>query len=394
MGITVLTVVLALVSGDERIDPLLRPFYFLLLFAFFRAIGRRQPELRVLPFRLIEAGFFVLAVGFLVGAVSRALALPEDLAARHFLHTVVERGAVFLLGLSLVSYGVILWVPHLLESQRVLLRRYDVTRGALRRSERARNRMEQRFVDVHRLHAMGELAGGLAHDLRNPLAIVKATAEGLRRSPRSASEAEEHVRVICRNVDRAERTIASLLELGNPRPGTPRDVEVDDVLAEVAALAGFEQRRHGVALDRSSAPGTTARADRRLLVQALLNLVLNAIQASPRDAEVRLRVRRMVRRSGDAVVAIAVEDRGSGLSAEARAGIFRPFFTTRAEGTGLGLLSCRRVLEDMGGVVNLYPRRRGGARAVVLLAAGVPSAGLDPAAAPSHEEPCSTHPLS
>ncbi|MCB9880110.1 MAG: ATP-binding protein, partial [Planctomycetes bacterium] len=102
--------------------------------------------------------------------------------------------------------------------------------------------------------------------------------------------------------------------------------------------------------------------DRTMLAQVLLNLSLNALQACPRGAGVTLAARR---RGGAALV--IVEDRGRGLPEDHRERLFSPFFTTRPDGTGLGLTGCRRIARQLGGDVRLYPRRRGGTRAVLSL---------------------------
>jgi signal transduction histidine kinase len=115
-----------------------------------------------------------------------------------------------------------------------------------------------------------------------------------------------------------------------------------------------------------------AMADRELLLQVLLNLVLNAAQASPEGGTVVVRARPFGQ-GAHAQTAIAVEDRGQGLSPEVRRHLFTPFFTTRTGGTGLGLLSSRRLIDDMHGRLGLFPRARGGARALVLLPAAEPA---------------------
>ena len=106
------------------------------------------------------------------------------------------------------------------------------------------------------------------------------------------------------------------------------------------------------------------RGDRALLQQTLLNLVLNAMQASTAGGTIALRTRC---HPALGAVAIAVDDRGCGLPANVRQQLFTPFFTTKPDGTGLGLLSCRRIAVEMGGRLGITPRLRGGTRALVLL---------------------------
>lgn len=362
--LTVIVVLLAIFADHPRIDPVLRPLHFALLFSFFHAIGRRQPDLVQLPFRLIKSGFAVLTLGSTTGAVIKALELSAPLATG--LVNVLDRGGVFLLGISLISYGILLWLPTVLDSRRVLRERYVVTRGALQLSETARSRMEERFIEADRMHALGELAAGVAHDLRNPLAIVRAAANSLVNRPRSAEDLAEHTAVIVRNIDKAERTITALLDLGKPRAFALEDIELQPLLAEISALLTVESRRRGVDVVRVGEESSVVRADRKLLSQVLLNLVLNALQASQPGDTVQIVTRRM-RISGTDNVVVAIEDRGHGIEPADRDKLFTPFFTTKPEGTGLGLLSCRRLMHEMSGRISLSPRHRGGTRALLAL---------------------------
>ena len=362
--ITLLTVLLALCADYPQVDAVLRPLYFAVLFGFFHSIGRRQRSIRVLPFRLIVTGFGVLTLG---SATSTVISLSgmEPSQFLDLLTVSLDRGAVFLLGLSLISYGIVLWVPHLLQSERILSHNYSVTKGELRRSEKARSTLEDHFVDADRLRALGELAAGIAHDLRNPLTIVKATAESLARRPRKQEEIVEHIRVIDRNLDKAERTIAALLDLGRPRSFEPRNVDLDQTVAEVLSLTSVQTRRLKIGLVQRGTRGIMVMADPKMLIQAVLNLILNALQASHPGGEIQVVTRTCSIGEGFGVLAVA--DRGVGIDPEDRPRLFTPFFTTKSDGTGLGLLSTRRVANEMGGRFGLYPRTAGGARAVLLL---------------------------
>jgi signal transduction histidine kinase len=217
------------------------------------------------------------------------------------------------------------------------------------------------------------LAATIAHDLRNPLTIVKGTAESLCRRQRTMAELAQHTEVIRRNVEKADRTIASLIDLGRPRAAAPRTSPAREVLSEVRDLVQLEARRRRLHIEVNADRATTVQADRTLLAQALLNLVLNAMQATPDRGRIHLRAR-PVRRGGRQLTALTVEDRGHGLAPAARDRLFTPFFTTKPGGTGLGLSSCRRIATELGGRLDLFPRLRGGARALLLLPA---DAGTD-----------------
>lgn len=368
--LTVLTVLLAWPQPAAGLPVVVRPCYFALLFWFFWITGQRTDQLRGQPMRLVCFGFLVLWLSSTCAAVLHFARLEPLHPAFAYLRHTCDQGAIFLLGTTLISYGLMLWIPPVLESYRRL--GIDVQRqsGELRIAETARSQLERQLVEADRRAILGELAASIAHDLRNPLAIVKGTAESLCRKPRTSEEIVEHTDVIRRNVERADRTIASLIDLGRPRTSEATSVSAHEALAEALGLVQIEGRRRKVSFVVRIDPADAqpmVHADRNLLAQALLNLLLNALQATPAGGTVTLRAR--ARRGCRPTTVLAIEDRGVGISGPVRDRIFAPFFTTKANGTGLGLVSCRRIAVELGGELGLFPRQRGGARAVLVLPA-------------------------
>lgn len=383
--LTVLTILMAWPSQAPWVGVVVRAGYFTLLTGFFWRTTRDTPALAGQPMRLVRGGFLVLSLAFALSAAIHLAGLEERHPAFVYLRSVCERGALFLLGTTLISYGLMLWLPQVLASHRLLGEHYARQRGELQVEKSARSQLEQRLVEADRRGMLGELAASIAHDLRNPLTIVVGTAESLCRKPRSSAEVAEHTAVIRRNIAKADRTIQALIDLARPRTQLQADVPAHDVLAEIADLLHVEARRHRVELQRQMASATPIHlhTDRTLLAQALLNLALNGVQASGSGGgAVALRARRF-RLGGRELVAFAVADRGSGLPPEVHSRLFTPFFTTKANGTGLGLSSCRRIASELHGSLRLYPRHRGGARAILLLPRDANSA----APAPNADEP-------
>ncbi len=365
--LTALTVALAAVGGWEGTESALRALFFALLFSFVHTTGARHPHIRGAALQLLEAGFFVLTIASATSAVIGLLQLeqadPWLTSVRHTL----DQGAIFLLGFVLIAYGLVLWIPLVLESHRQLQASMERTKDELHVSEAARSQMEQRLIDAHRSSLLGELAAGVAHDLRNPLTIAKGAAEALARKVRTHEQVREHADIICRGVERADKTIQALIDLGRPKSAVRGNVSLDDIAAEALRLVQVEGRRKQLRFV-STTHGLAVIADRDLLLQALINLLLNAAHASPHHATIEI-VARHFRHQDKETVAIAIEDRGSGLTPEARHQLFTPFFTTRKGGTGLGLLSCRRIAQELGGNLGLYPRTGGGVRALMALPA-------------------------
>lgn len=385
--LTVFTILLAWPSPPTLLAVLVRPGYFALIFWFFWRTGRDFVELQEQPMRLVRAGFFVLWLSFTLSAVIWMLDLEPVHASFAYLRHVCERGAMFLLGTTLISFGLMLWIPQILQSHRQLGEHVVRQSGRLQLAETTQSQLEQRLIDADRRGLLGELAATIAHDLRNPLAIVKGTAESLCRRDRTPAEVAEHTDVIRRNIEKADRTIAALIDLGRPRAGTPSRSPAADLLHEVATLVRVEASRRRLRLDVAiddRTPGPFVHVDRTLLAQALLNLVLNAVQATPGGGRIVLRARSW-RGRGALRTILAVEDRGTGLTPEVRHRLFTPFFTTKATGTGLGLSSCRRIAKELGGGLALHPRHRGGTRALLLLPAEAPVAStLTNGARPCH----------
>lgn len=372
--LTVLTILLAWPQPPEALAVVVRPCYFALLFGFFWATGRSSDQLRGQAMRLVCVGFLVLWLSSTAAALVHFAELEPRHAAFVYLRHTCDQGAIFLLGTTLIAYGLMLWIPQVLESHRRLGVDVERQNDELRLAETTRSELEQQLVEADRRAILGELAASIAHDLRNPLTIVKGTAESLCRRPRTREEIAEHTDVIRRNIDKADRTIASLIDLGRPRVKAFESLPARATLDEVLGLVQIEGRRRKVSFAVRLEGGKAeprVYVDRALLAQALLNLLLNAIQATAPGGTIVLRARS--RRGSTASTVLSIEDRGSGLPAAMRTKLFTPFFTTKTNGTGLGLVSCRRIASELGGQLGLFPRHRGGTRAVLVLPSAPPA---------------------
>ncbi|MEZ5965026.1 MAG: ATP-binding protein [Planctomycetota bacterium] len=365
--LTTLTVLSTVFAADESVMPALRSLYTGTLYICFRVIRRRSSLPRASPFLLVEIGFLLLTATFVIGAVVRILPVEANPEAVDRTVSALEQGPGFLLGVSLLSYGIVLLIAELLGRQQKLERTYANTRGALESSEHARRTMEHRLLEAEALRAVGELAAGVAHDLRNPLSIVQATVEGLAEQV-AASGHQEHFRVIARNLARAEATIQSLLDVGRTGPATPSPTAADELLSDAQDIVLPAAAERGLEVRVALAGVGPLQVDRAAAVRALVNLLTNAVEASVQGGVVVLRGRYRTF-AGVARLWVAIEDRGVGVPRHQRSRLFRPFFTTKKRGTGLGLLSARRIVAAMGGDVRLYPRARGGTRALLYLPA-------------------------
>ncbi|HYG66804.1 MAG TPA: ATP-binding protein, partial [Anaeromyxobacteraceae bacterium] len=215
--------------------------------------------------------------------------------------------------------------------------------GSLKEQMQLMQRTEQLVV-------VGELAAGLVHEIKNPLAGVKAAVQVLAREATLSDEDREVLRKVGCEVSGLEALLKSFL--GFAKPARPRLDDVD-VNALVESVVAFHARTHG---ERVRAPvhvrtnlGAVPRArlDPLQLQQVLLNLLLNAVEAKPGGATVDVRTG-----TGNAgAIVIEVADDGRGIAPEHVDRVFRPFFTTKSGGTGLGLAVSKRLVEQQGGSI-------------------------------------------
>lgn len=229
---------------------------------------------------------------------------------------------------------------------------------------------EERAREAEKLAALGRLFTGLAHEVKNPLAALRMTAELLNERVRGAGE-REAVALVLDEIERLSLFAAKLLTYARGPVVAPRPVAAGEVARQVARILERQLAHVRVELEVIEAPGAPeAMLDAVAFRHVLMNLVLNAADAMPRGGRVRIRIGE----GAPGACRVVVEDEGEGVAAADVARLFEPFFTRKPGGTGLGLHVSRTIVAAHGGTIAFEPRARGAAFVVEVPAAPAPCA--------------------
>jgi signal transduction histidine kinase len=242
-----------------------------------------------------------------------------------------------------------------------------IMRSLLRRAEKRARQAERRARDAERLAELGSMTGGLAHEIKNPLSTIGLNAQLLAESIGESELPEEQRDRLLRRLDALSREATRLrgiltdfLQFAGRMKLDPQPRDLVKIVDELSDFFHPQAQQAGVMLRTQLPPqAIVANVDEGLIKQALLNLMLNAVQAmgehsakaqatagnsSPREL-----ILRVERNSDDDEVCIHVIDTGPGIAADKIADIFRPYFSMRTGGTGLGLPTAQRIVQEHGG---------------------------------------------
>ena len=219
-------------------------------------------------------------------------------------------------------------------------------------------RIEEQLRRAERLSALGELSAILAHEIRNPLASIRGTAEILMEADTSADSRGEFLGILVKESDRLNRVVEDFLRMARPEPITKRECDLNVELANMVTLLSTEARAHKVTLQLFPTELPRFVGDGEKLRQAFLNLMLNGIQACGAGGRLEVTTR-LDREAG--CIEIRFADNGPGIAPESMAEIFEPFFTTKGSGTGLGLPITKKIIEGHGGTVEVESEPGAGA---------------------------------
>jgi two-component system sensor histidine kinase HydH len=228
--------------------------------------------------------------------------------------------------------------------------------------------MEEELRRLDRLAALGRFAAAVAHEIRNPLAAIGAGVEflGSALGPEKASD----LTMLRTEIARLDRIVSDLLEPVRTHPLMLEKVAIADLMRHTCDTVAPHALKHNVRLQvhpsaRDEQRPMKAEVDRDRLLQVLINLVRNAIEASPEEGKVEIGWGR--EEGPDSRIRICVRDEGCGIEPDELEHIFEPFYSTKSNGTGLGLYVSNCIVEQHGGKLQVESLPEGGVRATVYL---------------------------
>ncbi len=237
--------------------------------------------------------------------------------------------------------------------------------------------MEQHLRRVDRLASIGEMAARIAHEIRNPLASVSGSIQILQKELSLDGANRRLMEIVLRETKRLNGLLTEFLNFARPEHSTPRKMDLSKALRETLTLF-LEQTTQACNLKAEISPGLMIYADSKRLRQVVWNLLNNALEAMPHGGDLSVRAFGASGNlpagldSQERWLVVEVEDSGVGISEDVRDKVFDPFFTTKEKGTGLGLSIVHRLVEEMGGRIELQSQPGKGSRFSLWLPAKVP----------------------
>jgi signal transduction histidine kinase len=219
-------------------------------------------------------------------------------------------------------------------------------------------RFQREAAQRERLSSLGRLSTVVAHEIRNPLMIIKTALRALRRDGLTPAEMRGAVADIDEEIVRLNRIVSEVLDFAKPIKFDLAPVDLNALCEDAVRASAGDAQSGDVALDLDPAL-TPIMSDGERLRQALVNIIANArhaVAAGPAKAANGHAIRVTTRRTPDARVAVRVEDRGAGIAPEDLPRVFEPYFTTRRTGSGIGLAISRNIVEGLGGTIAIASR--------------------------------------
>ncbi|BCO09682.1 two-component sensor histidine kinase [Desulfolithobacter dissulfuricans] len=288
------------------------------------------------------------------GTIMGVIEVVKDLSGD--LRAIIEMQARIIV-LSLAIMGMLFGVLSLI-----------VARGKRILEERAeeRRRLEEKLHEAQRLATLGKMVAAVSHEIKNPLGIVRSTAEILSKRISKVAPGNEHLAdIIVEETTRLDNIVREFLDFARPRDPKMQRGSLNELILRATRFMEPEFEKHGVVLNLQLYPHLPdVVMDSEQIYQVLLNMMFNAVQAMPEGGTLTLTTRPCTRGAG---VILEVADTGVGMEREKMEQIFTPFFTDKNRGTGLGLAIAKNIVEKHGGRIEVESRQGEGSVFTVYL---------------------------
>jgi signal transduction histidine kinase len=294
-----------------------------------------------IPFRQVredgESGDVIMGVIEIVKDLSKGYANIIDLQGRIILVSAVVMAVLFLVLRTIVSRAGMIMEGRALE----------------------RLRLEEMLNQAERLAHLGTMVATVSHEIKSPLGIVRSTAEILEKRIQKVAPGNEHLaRIIVDETMRLNRIVVEFLDFARPQKMNMESGDVNEIAEKVLAfLAPMIREQHIELIADLAADLPATEIDRDQFYRALLNILLNGIQAMEGAGVLQVSTRRL---EAGRQIEIVIRDNGVGIAEEKISQIFKPFFTDKSKGTGLGLAISKNIIESHGGSIEVESRPREG----------------------------------
>ena len=236
-----------------------------------------------------------------------------------------------------------------------------------------RLRQNERMFRAEQLATMGQFAAGIAHELRNPLTVIRSTVQYLASDFAEDTDQRKLANDILHEVDRLNNIVSNLLSLAQPAESKPEQIDIPQEIDHCLDFIEAKAKSQNVRLETDFENDLPKLAfDPAELRQLLLNVIMNGLQAMPKGGVLSIKAHKLAEAnldstSGGKKILIEVEDEGPGIPAHLRGKVFEPFFTTKPGGTGLGLAICNSIVKRYNGEIWVDEAKNGGTEVKIAL---------------------------
>jgi two-component system, NtrC family, sensor histidine kinase HydH len=235
--------------------------------------------------------------------------------------------------------------------------------GIIQKRAMERLRLKERLSRAERLSSLGEMAAGISHEIRNPLGIIRSSAELLKKKVTKIDPSNTIPDIIVEEANRLNRIITDFINFAKPRSPNLSPCHIQEIIEKNITFLSMQIEEKGYRIQQNYPDSLPMiQADAALLYQSFLNILINAMQAMPDGGRIDISIS-----ADDRIVTIKFEDEGQGIPDDVLDKIWDPFFTTKEMGTGLGLGVVKNIIESHGGSIQIQNRPSGGAVVIVEL---------------------------